>query len=87
MFSLFHSKKAQGMSMNVIIVAVIAIVILVVLILIFTGKTKFFSKTTGDCSTKGGQCLSAPCPDGYITHSGGNCQSQQVCCQKFDAAS
>ena len=35
-------KKAQGMSLNVIIVAVLVLIILIVLVLIFTGKLKLF---------------------------------------------
>ena len=39
-------KKAQGMSLKVIIIAVIALIVLVVLVLIFTGKTKLFTAQT-----------------------------------------
>ena len=51
-------KKAQGMSMKVIIVAVIALIVLVVLVLIFTGKTKFFGKQTAETSAQftGNRC-------------------------------
>jgi hypothetical protein len=45
-------KKAQGMSMNVIIIAVIALVVLIVLVLVFTGKTKFFGKQTSDTASQ-----------------------------------
>ncbi len=45
-------KKAQGMSLNVIIVAVIVLIILVVLVLIFSGKIKFFGAQTSDTSSK-----------------------------------
>lgn len=40
------NKKAQGMSINVIIVAAVALVVLVVLIAIFTGKIGGFSTGT-----------------------------------------
>ena len=43
-------KKAQGMSLNVIIVAVIALIILIVLVLIFTGKLKLFGAQTSQTS-------------------------------------
>lgn len=36
-------KKAQGMSINVIIIAAIALIILVVLIAVFTGRFGLFS--------------------------------------------
>ncbi|MFH0867795.1 MAG: hypothetical protein V1831_00625 [Candidatus Woesearchaeota archaeon] len=38
------SKKAQGLSVNVIIVAAIALIVLVVLVAIFTGRLGGFSK-------------------------------------------
>ena len=52
-FSFFASKKAQGMSMNIVVIAVICIVILVVLLVIMSGKTSMFSKTAGSCEQKG----------------------------------
>jgi hypothetical protein len=45
-------KKAQGMSMKVIIVAVIALIVLVVLVLIFTGKLRFFGSQTTSTTSK-----------------------------------
>jgi len=41
-------KKAQGMSMKVIILAVLALIILVVLVLLFTGKVKIFGSQTSE---------------------------------------
>ncbi len=58
-------KKAQGMSINVIIVAALALVVLVVLFAIFTGKLGIFTKGEGTaregatsciCATNGGSC-------------------------------
>ena len=43
-------KRAQGLSINIIIVAAIAIIILVVLIAIFTGRLGIFSGVLGDAS-------------------------------------
>jgi uncharacterized membrane protein YqiK len=45
-------RKAQGMSLNVIVVAVIVLIILVVLVLIFTGKVKMFGSQTTDTASK-----------------------------------
>jgi len=59
------SKKGQGLSLNVIIVAALALIVLVVLIMVFTGRIGVFEKgvsqesqaelikmkiTYGDCS-------------------------------------
>ncbi|MBI2655907.1 hypothetical protein HYX06_05805 [Candidatus Woesearchaeota archaeon] len=61
------SKKSQGLSVNVIILAALALAVLLVLIVIFTrgiGKT---SENLGSCITKQGQCANkeGKCPEGY----------------------
>ncbi|MBT7903493.1 hypothetical protein HN587_06540 [Candidatus Woesearchaeota archaeon] len=54
-----QSKKAQGLSLNMIIVAVIVLIVLVVLVMVFTGKIQFFNKGVGTQSdefTSGKKC-------------------------------
>lgn len=71
------SRKSQGISINVIIVAAVALIVLIVLIAIFSGKLNLFSKTYAEttekaqgevCSAQGGRCYStfggADCPSG-----------------------
>ena len=41
-------KKAQGLPINVIIVAAIALIVLVVLVAIFTGRLGLFGKKVGE---------------------------------------
>ena len=53
---LFKRKKAQGLSITVIIVAVIALLVLVILALIFTGGLGQFGIKVADCENKGGKC-------------------------------
>ena len=54
----FKSKKADGMSINVIVVAAIALIVLVVLTAIFAGRMK----TSGDKQDKStGETLSKVC--------------------------
>ena len=50
------NKKAQGMSMNIIVVAAIALIILVVLIVIFVGRTGKFAGSIEECK---GSCVSS----------------------------
>ena len=52
-------KKAQGLSLQVVIVAVLVLVVLVVLVLIFSGKLKVFGSTTSDTTAKfsGNNCV------------------------------
>lgn len=56
-------KKAQGISINTIIIAAIALVVLVVLIAIFVSKMGGFTTQLAKCSEKGGECVrdSAAC--------------------------
>jgi len=44
------NKKAQGLSVNVIIIAAIALIVLVVLVAIFTGRLGLFSKGLGEAT-------------------------------------
>ena len=43
------NKKAQGLSLNVIILAAIAIIVLVVMVVIFGGRMKLFGKGVSLC--------------------------------------
>ena len=83
------AKKAQGMSMNVIIVAAIALLVLVVLSIIFLGRSETFSRETTDCVNKGGQCK-ADCSDTSVypewntPYPGWKCANDgDVCCIKL----
>ena len=83
----FFSKKAQGMSINVIIIAVLALLVLVVLAFIFTGKIGKFSTTTANCeSIAGNKCDYAPCQSGYVQDNSRGCfdssnqPTGEVCC-------
>jgi hypothetical protein len=86
----FSSKKAQGMSLNVVVVAVIVLIILVVLIVMFSSKIKFFGTSTVSCANKGASavCKSVPpgCGEDDLTHRGTDCDKMnppQVCCVPF----
>lgn len=58
-------KKAQGISINVIIVAAIALLVLVILSVIFIGRLGTFSSSVGECENKGGSCVLSTddCPE------------------------
>jgi uncharacterized membrane protein YqiK len=53
-----HKKKAQGLSVNVIIIAAIALIILVVLVAVFTGRFGLFTQGVKE-STKCEQACKA----------------------------
>ncbi len=59
------SKKAQGLSLNVIIIAVLALLVLVILAVIFTGKAGVFRRDSGDCNVLGGSCSRTGCTGDY----------------------
>ncbi len=60
-------KKAQGLSINFIIIAALGLVVLVVLILIFRGESTKFIKSM-NCPARDGVCLAdrggETCPEG-----------------------
>ncbi len=86
-------KKAQGLSLNTIIIAIIVLIVLVVLIMVFTGYfgTKFTPGVTS-CANSGGNCQFAKDDGsngcGYdafgdsIAKLGGTCPGEQICCSK-----
>ncbi len=41
------SKKGQGMSLNVVIIAALALIVLVVLVMVFTGRIGIFQNVVG----------------------------------------
>jgi len=53
---IFNTKRGQGLSMNVIIIAAISLLVLVVLAVIFIGRSGTFAQTTKSCATQGGTC-------------------------------
>ena len=55
------SKKAQGISLETIIIAVISLVVLIVLYFIFTGKLNLWGSDV-DKNTKGGKCTDTTGP-------------------------
>ena len=61
------TKKSQGLSVNVIIIAALALAVLLVLMVIFTGGIGKTSENLGSCLTKDGKCADkdGKCPDGY----------------------
>lgn len=85
------SKKAQGLSMNVIIIAAIALLILIILAVLILRAGRGVSDQTG-CVGVGGFCSDDPCGDieegVYVTNmpnSGraGGCAEEQKCCVKL----
>ena len=74
-------KKAQGISLNVIIIAAIALLVLVILSVIFMGRMGTFGREASDCENKGGKCLSE-CDDDYPTrYTAWTCPAEEdVCC-------
>lgn len=49
-------KKAQGMSLNVVIIAALVVLVLIVLSVIFIRSSGTFVDRVASCSVKGGKC-------------------------------
>ena len=78
---MFMDKKAQGLSINTIVVSAIAVVILVVLILVFTGKIGLFNKNVSACAQNGGHCTTdASCGDNARNVNYQCPDDNQICC-------
>jgi hypothetical protein len=78
-------KKAQGISINVIVVAAIALLVLVVLSVVFLGRFGTFSQQSADCENKGGRCAVGACPSGTSEYPAFACPNTasgatQSCC-------
>jgi len=79
------NNKAQGLSMNVIIIAAIALLVLVVLAVLLFGSSKDIQDTnacTG--SLYNGECISSgiECPRGILIPSATGCGQGSRCCSK-----
>jgi flagellar basal body-associated protein FliL len=83
---LFNRKKAQGMSLNIIIIAAIGLLVLVILAVIFIGRigttTKSIDSCKGSCIDSADDCVgqyqkvtSDPC-----FASDGKTRTEQICC-------
>jgi hypothetical protein len=73
-------KKAQGLPLNVIIIAIIALIVLAVIIAIFAGKIQLFGKGVSDCKAKGGECRDfGECKPDEAPVSG-LCGEDKICC-------
>src|SRR3989338_9015190 len=69
----FCMKRAQGISINVIVVAAIALLVLVVLSVVFLGRFGLFTQQSADCENKGGSCVVGACPTGTNTYTAWVC--------------
>jgi hypothetical protein len=62
-----ESKRAEGMSINVIIIAIIALIVLLVVVLIFSGKMNSLipGLSQETCQARGGDCYTKTeiCPN------------------------
>ena len=52
-------KKAQGLSMNVIIIAALAIIVLIILVVVMAGRFNLFGSTARSCEAQAGTCKEA----------------------------
>ena len=81
-------KKAQGISVNVIIIAAIALLVLVVLSVIYIGRMGDWGTKAADCANKGGDCVDGNCPPTQTKFTGFQCtgvDAGKTCCIDIDA--
>ncbi len=61
------NKKAQGLSLNTIIIAALVLLVLVILAVIFTGRMGKWGSETSNCEKQGGSCIEE-CGEGLTQH-------------------
>jgi len=83
------NRKAQGISMNTIIIAAIALLVLVILSVIFLSRMGWFAQNSNDCRQFQGDCdQGTRCESGYKEHALGICYDgnerdfNNICCVK-----
>lgn len=75
-------KKAQGISINVIIIAAIALLVLVILAVLLLGSGQKLSEKK--CNALAGRCVpSFECDVGNEIDEATDCQSGETCCKLF----
>ncbi|MBW3014516.1 hypothetical protein KY335_04745 [Candidatus Woesearchaeota archaeon] len=85
---MMFNKKAQGMSLNVVVIAVLVILVLVVLAIIFTTQTGKTGKELQGCIATGGLCKAECNTDTEAQGREGvySCPENTVCCFDKDLA-
>ena len=74
-------RKAQGLTLNTIIIAALALLVLVILALIFTGRIQIFGSESSACQNNGGQCRAGPsCEGNEVVYNAVRCPESQICC-------
>ena len=87
-------KKAQGISINTVVIAAIALVVMILIVMIFTGSLGNWRKSENSCETNGGRCVSRSAwiagdvcsgdydrvRNDYPCYSGGDIDNTAVCC-------
>jgi len=88
----FFFSKGQGLSMSTIVVILLALIIIILVIAMITSKTRFFSKETSSCLSRGGGCVAsvASCPG--VTYRGTDCTTLEgvegpICCVRVEETS
>jgi len=81
---MIKKRNAQGLSMNVLIMATMAIIVLVVLIAIFSNQSGKSIKTLESCEGRGGKCeFSSDCSGGLKLDFKECKKDNKICCVKI----
>ncbi|TKJ17381.1 hypothetical protein CEE44_02500 [Candidatus Woesearchaeota archaeon B3_Woes] len=56
-------KKAQGLSLQTIVISILALIVLAVILFVFSGKIGDVKTSLDSCTEKGGECKT-PCSYG-----------------------
>lgn len=68
-------RRAQGISVNVIIIAAIALVVMVILVALVINQGGVLNTGSSSCEIDGAECVAqnVDCPQGYVSAVGRTC--------------
>ncbi|MGM5481857.1 MAG: hypothetical protein ACQESF_00195 [Nanobdellota archaeon] len=74
--------KAQGLSLNTIVIAALVVLVFVILAAVFMGRMSVFTGQISDCK---GVCRDDRCEQGEYEISGSCGEDYEVCCAELDS--
>jgi hypothetical protein len=75
-----HTRKAQGLSTNTLVLIALGILILITSIVFYTQNVNNAKDTLGNCQNLGGTCQNSCSPRTYENSFGVCTVDEQICC-------
>jgi hypothetical protein len=77
-------RKAEGLSINVVIAFIITSIVLIIIILILTGRFRIFNNAAESCDSRPNAQCKQECDIGNeVSVPGVECSDDLICCMKL----